>query len=148
MSNFAIATEVEDALRARFAQNGDITTFAAVGTMTELAQEEIFPPAVIVESSAFTNDGGGVGWPLYVGSMFIHVVTTKVDDATSELCEKITQFVLDTMNDAGFKSAMNNDLEDKSITYIGSTCDSGVDEEIDPEALNEIGYTLTVRVQQ
>jgi hypothetical protein len=151
-STFILHDSIELAMARVFAANGDILANDRVQNLdtwrASIEIEEAYPPAVVTDSETFTNDGGAAGWPLYVGSVYVHAVTNKADDPEASACKTLGQAVFAVLNGARFAAEMNAELTGTGITYHGATCEPGTNGELDADNWNEVGWTLTVRCQQ
>ena len=152
-ATYTLKEEIEGAIARALAANGDV--LAVTSTVTTLGawvagveRDEAYPPAVVVEADAFVNDGGPVGWPLYIGAVHLRAVTNRADDVGGGVCDGLAQAVLASVNAATWAATVNTELANTAITYHGATCDTLSADALDDDSWNETGWTLSVRCAQ
>ncbi len=151
-STYILNDTIEMALVSVLAASGDILANGRVTNLdlwkASIEREEAYPPAIVVDSEVFANDGGPGGWPLYIGSVYVHALTVRTDDPDMSTCKTLGQAALAVLNSATFSADLNAELAGTGITYHGMTCESGTNGELDAENWNDVGWTLSVRCQQ
>jgi hypothetical protein len=152
-ATYTLKDEIEGAIARALASNGDILASAPTVTtmgawVAGMERDEAYPPAVVVESETFTNDGGALGWPLYIGQVHIRAVTCRADDVSGETCDTVAQAILASINAATWAATVNTELANTGITYYGATCETLAVDPLSEDSWNESGWTVSVRAGQ